>query len=101
MNDFESYKHILQAYLAEQPVSKAWLFGSFSRGEATEESDIDIMVQFMPGAVVGLFKYSRMIRELKQLLHRDVDLVEEGTLLPFAEKSAERDKILIYERKAA
>lgn len=101
MNNFESYQQIIQTYLAEQPVNKAWLFGSFSRGEATDESDIDIMVQFMPGEVVGLFKYSRMIRELSQLLKRDVDLVEEGTLLPFAEKTAERDKILIYEREAA
>ena len=101
MKKFEQYLPIIREYLSKQPISKAWLFGSFSRDEAKENSDIDILVQFTPGAVVGLFKYSRMIRELGELLHRDVDLVEEGSLLPFAAKTAEIDKILIYEREAA
>lgn len=39
-----------------------------------------------------------MILRLKGLIGRDVNLVDEGRLLPFAEKSANHDKILIYER---
>lgn len=35
---------------------------------------------------------------MKKMLNREIDLVEDGTLLPFAVESAERDKILIYER---
>lgn len=91
----------LRAYLSTQPINKAWVFGSFSRGEETAESDLDLLVQFTPGAIVGLFKYSRMIRELSELVNCPVDLVEEGSLLPFAIDSVERDKILIYERKTA
>mgnify|MGYP003309570731 FL=1 len=97
----ESMVDKIKTYLATQPVDKAWLFGSFSRGEEREDSDVDILVQFNPDAVVGLFKYIRIMRELSELLNRKVDLVEEGTLLPFAVPSAERDKILIYEREAA
>lgn len=97
----ESMVDKIKTYLATQPVNKAWLFGSFSRGEEREDSDVDILVQFNPDAVVGLFKYIRIMRELSELLNRKVDLVEEGTLLPFAVPSAERDKILIYEREAA
>lgn len=37
-------KDKLQNYFAGQPVKKAWVFGSFSRGEEKEDSDIDIMV---------------------------------------------------------
>lgn len=37
--------------------------------------------------------------ELKEGLNRDVDLIEDGCLLPFAVESAERDEIHIYERK--
>ena len=37
--------------------------------------------------------------DLKELLGREVDLIEEGTLRPYARKSAEQDKVLIYERK--
>lgn len=97
----DSYFNILRDYLSLQPINKAWVFGSFSRGEEKPESDIDILVQFTPGAVVGLFKYAKIVRELSELLHRPVDLVEEGTLLPFAVDSVEHDKILIYEREAA
>ena len=41
-----------------------------------------------------------MVDALRKLLHRDVDLVEEGQLKDFARDSAERDKILVYEREA-
>ena len=43
-------------------------------------------------------KHAGMIVDLEQKLNRPIDLVVNGTLLPFATKSAERDKILIYER---
>lgn len=38
--------------------------------------------------------------DLKELLGREVDLVVDGTLRPYAEESANRDKKLIYERKS-
>jgi len=86
-------------YFKTQPVLKAWLFGSFARGEEKPESDVDILVEFDHSAPIGLFAYARMWRELKEHLGREVDLVEEGTLKPFAAESANRDKRLIYERK--
>lgn len=85
-------------YFASQPVTKAWLFGSYSRNEQREDSDVDILVVFDKDAKVGLFKYSGIQYELKKLLGKQVDLVEEGTLKPFAVNSANADKILIYER---
>ena len=69
----ESMVDKIKTYLATQPVDKAWLFGSFSRGEEREDSDVDILVQFNPDAVVGLFKYIRIMRELSELLNRKVD----------------------------
>jgi predicted nucleotidyltransferase len=47
-----------------------------------------------------LFKYVHIVNELQTLTGKKVDLVEDGQLKPFAEASAENDKILIYERKA-
>lgn len=85
-------------YFKTQPVLKAWLFGSFARGEATPDSDVDILVEFDHSSPIGLFAYARMWRELEERLGRQVDLVEEGTLLPFAVESANRDKKLVYER---
>ena len=76
----------------------AWLFGSCSRGENTEESDMDILVRYTSGQVVSLFKISTIMCGLSKIVGMKVDLVEEGRLLPFAVQSVEKDKLLIYER---
>ncbi len=62
------------------------------------DSDVDILVSFVPGAKMGL-SYFGMICDLEDLLHRPVDLVVEGDLLPFAVESANKDKILVYEQQ--
>ena len=84
-------------YFKTQPVVKAWLFGSFARGEETPQSDVDILVLLDHSKPVGL-KFFGMWNDLERLLDRKVDLVEEGELLPFAMESANREKRLIYER---
>jgi len=84
-------------YFKTQPVMKAWLFGSFARGEETPMSDVDLLVQYDEGGV-SLLKHAAMICELEKILNRPVDLAEDGTLLPFAAESANRDRKLIYER---
>ena len=88
----------IQQYLATQPVERAWLFGSFSRGEEREDSDVDILVDFKEDESIGLFKYCSIMNGMTDVLGRNVDLVQNGTLLPFATKSVEQDKILIYKR---
>lgn len=89
---------IIQGYFATLPIAKAWLFGSYSRGEESSDSDVDIMVTFDKDAKISLFKYADIICKLEELLKQKVDLVEEGALLPFAQQTANDDKILIYER---
>ena len=85
-------------YFKTQPIEKAWLFGSFSRGEVTKKSDVDILVQFSPESRITLFKHARMLVDLQEILNRKVDLVEDGQLEDFAVDSVEQDRILIYER---
>lgn len=89
----------IQEYLANQPIKKAWLFGSRSRGEEQPDSDVDILVQYDDNAKVSLFTISRIIVQMQKLLGHQVDLVEQDCLLPFAAESANHDKVLIYERK--
>lgn len=90
-------KNKVSEYFKTQPVLKAWLFGSFSRKEETPLSDVDILVVVDRSHPVGL-KFFGMWNDLEKLLGRKVDLVEEGTLSPYAVESANRDKELIYER---
>ena len=89
----------INKYFSTQPVDKAWLFGSYARGEETSASDIDIMVTYVPGFRPGLFGICRIIDQLEQLLGLKVDLVESGTLYPRIAKEVESQKIEIYERE--
>ena len=88
----------MKRFFATQPVKRAYLFGSFSRGEEMPDSDVDILVDLDKTKPVGLFQYVKMKLDLQDMLNREVDLVENGELLPFAQESADRDKLLIYER---
>ena len=87
----------IRNYFSTQPVEKAWVFGSYSRGEERANSDIDIIITLIPGTRMGL-KFFEMNLELEKLLNRPVDLIIEGDLLPYAEKTANRDKVLVYAR---
>lgn len=96
----QTMQQVIADYFKTQPVLKAWLFGSFARGEEMPNSDVDIL--FVPdrsGKPFTLFTMGGMYMDLKELLGREVDLVEEGSLRPYAVDSANRDKKLIYERK--
>ena len=65
------------------------VFGSVARDEATETSDVDILVEFAPQARVGLFRFLELKTELEALLGTKVDLVT-----PDAIKRRMRERIL-------
>lgn len=89
----------IRDYLATQPVLKAWIFGSYARGEERDDSDVDLLVEFdHDNATIGLMQYCHIMNELSDHIGEKIDLVENGTLLPFAEQTANQDKRLIYER---
>jgi len=90
----------LKTFFPAYPVEKAWVFGSYARGEESRKSDIDIMVRFDENARISLFDYVGIMNDLEDLFHKKIDLVEEGQLRRWAQESVEKDKILVYERKS-
>ena len=88
----------LQGFFPAYPVEKAWVFGSYARGEETRKSDLDVLVRFDENATITLIDYAKIMNNLSDLLHKKVDLVQEGKLYKFAQESVENDKILVYER---
>jgi predicted nucleotidyltransferase len=54
------------------------IFGSVARGDATEFSDLDLLVRFEPGR--SLFDHVGLLMDLRDLLGVDVDVVSEGAL---------------------
>ncbi len=95
----QAMQQVIADYFKTQPVLKAWLLGSFARGEETPKSDVDILVSLDYTKLDG-FGFFGMWGDLEQLLGRSVDLVTENGLDSYARESVECDKKLIYEGKS-
>ena len=65
------------------------LFGSVLREDFRPDSDVDVLVEFDSNARIGFMAFSRMQRELADLLGRPVDLVPKEGLKPVI-----RDQVL-------
>ena len=61
-------------------VASLSIFGSMARDEASADSDVDVLVELDPDAVVGLFEFARLQRYLTQLLGRRIDLATPDAL---------------------
>ena len=91
----------IQQTFKKQPVVRAWLFGSWSRMEERPDSDIDLLVDFDRNEKeISLLDHAGYMLDIEDATGKKVDYVENGCLLPFAEKTANNDKYLIYERSA-
>ncbi len=80
----------------EFSIRALYIFGSVARGEDSPGSDIDILVEFEPGARIGLFAFARLQRRLSEILQKKVDLVTRDGL-----HRALRDRILKEAVRAA
>jgi uncharacterized protein len=72
------------------------LFGSAARGEMRADSDIDLLVEFLPNAKVDLVEYAGLMLDLAQLLGRKVDLVSKNGLKPLIRASVLEEARLLY-----
>jgi uncharacterized protein len=62
-------------------------FGSAARGEMRPDSDIDLLVEFLPDAEIDLVDYAGLMLELSHVLGRKVDLVSKNGLKPLIRAS--------------
>jgi hypothetical protein len=98
MNISQENINILQNYFRSKPVFKAFIFGSFARGDADITSDYDILVELDYSKKIGM-EFIRMQLELTDILKTNVDLVSDNALSKYIRPFVEKDKKLIYERK--
>jgi predicted nucleotidyltransferase len=92
----ERIKKTIETYFAEKPVKRVWLFGSYARGDADENSDVDVLVDIEKGAKLG-WSYYLWKEELAELLQKKVDVVSCGWENKRIKPYIEKDKTLIYE----
>ncbi len=58
---------------ANYPIKRVWLFGSRATNSFTEDSDVDLIVEF--SAPVTLITLAQIAEQLEDMLHKDVDLI--------------------------
>ena len=87
----------IQQYCLKQPVLKMYLFGSYVRGTAREQSDIDLLVELDYVQLIGL-EFVQMQLDLQALLGKKVDLVSANGVSKYIQPIIDAEKLLIYAR---
>ena len=100
ITDIESIAcSILQSY----PVKRAALFGSAARNDISDKSDIDILVEFLPGRGGVNFEFFGLQADLEEAFGRKIDLITFNSLKNEAKsqfkKNVQNDLRIIYERE--
>ncbi len=87
---FAKITHLLK----DQGARKVAVFGSYIRGEESQESDIDIIVEFSERK--SLLELVRIERELSDVLGIKVDLLTEKSISPYLIDTIKREMEVIY-----
>jgi predicted nucleotidyltransferase len=90
-------KKIIETYFAEKPVKRVWLIGSYARGDADEDSDLDVLVDIEKDANVGLDYFGWHI-DLEEKVKKKVDVLSYGWVNKRIWPYIQKDMQLIYEK---
>ncbi len=86
MIELETIKTLLKkhqtVFKQKYRIKQLGIFGSYVRGEATRDSDLDILVEFQSGYRFGLLTFCKLENDLSDLLGVKVDLVMKDSLKP-------------------
>ncbi len=102
MLTIEQIKHIVTDYFKDKPVKRVYLFGSYARGDADENSDVDLLVDLDRSKKVGWTFFS-WLEELQSRFQSKIDLLsnvdkpEQTTNWGFMQR-INREKFLLYEK---
>lgn len=81
----------------QHDVIRVGVFGSMARGEATDRSDVDLIVEFSKRK--GLLALVALERTLSTALGRKVDLLTEAAISPYLRDRVLRELKVIYEAR--
>ena len=86
----------IREYCAGQPIRRLSLFGSALRNDLRPESDIDLLVEYLPDAPVGYLSMARHMRDLSEIVGRPVDLATPNSLSRYIRQGILESARLIY-----
>lgn len=95
MLTIEKIKSVVTNLGKKYGFSNAYLFGSYAKNTATEESDVDIIIE--RGDIKTYDAYYNLHEELKTELGKEVDLLATDGVRPMFSDLIKNDRILLYE----
>ncbi|MDE2857368.1 MAG: nucleotidyltransferase domain-containing protein [Chloroflexota bacterium] len=88
----------IREYCATQPIRRLSVFGSALRNELTPESDIDLLVEYLPDARIGYFELAQQEIDLSELIGGKVDLRTPNELSRLFRQEVIENARLLYVR---
>jgi len=100
----EQIKERIEPVAQKYKLSAVFLFGSYAKGEATEDSDVDILVDKTGTSLIGMFALGGLYNDLYEAVGKHIDLVTTGALeqestrerTPWFVKNLDNEKVKIY-----
>lgn len=89
----------IRAFCERHPIRRMALFGSVLRDDFSPDSDVDVLVEFVPDSGVTYLDMVAMQEELAALLGRSVDLLTPGALSPHFREQVLGSAETVYERR--
>lgn len=97
MLTIQQIKDTVADYFKDKPVRKVYLFGSHARGEAREDSDVDLLVEYDDSTKrLSFFDVLRFKVGLEERFRRTVELVEEDSVYDGFKMFITKDKLQIF-----
>ena len=85
----------MPALKAKYPLASLGIFGSYSRGEETSNSDLDVVYETMPNTFLNLHGYLSLQKDLFQITHLKIDLVNKKYMNEVVWLTAQQDLVYV------
>jgi predicted nucleotidyltransferase len=106
MSSIDEIKEKIQPIAMKYDIPAVYIFGSYARGEAEENSDVDMVISDENSKISDLMSFIRVENELEAALGRKVDLLtmyqvqeEKKSLNRYFIENYNKEKILVYEKQ--
>ncbi|MBI5396604.1 MAG: nucleotidyltransferase domain-containing protein [Verrucomicrobia bacterium] len=98
----DAVRAAVRAVCEKRPIARVQVFGSLAKGTADAQSDVDLLVEFVPGAQVGLLEMGGLREDLEERLACPVDVVSrravEQSRNPYRRRAILAAPVTIYAR---
>ena len=91
----EEIKEKIISILLKHGIKRILVFGSYARNEATQKSDLDLIVEFPDGT--SLLDHVGIEIELSEALNMKIDLLSRNGISPYIKDQVLKEAIVIYE----